>query len=162
MNVSMCQICKDSIWSFICPHCLANAIEKWLPPYLRDDFGKFSDDFFRSFSTTIDMDGLMCLRCRKIRLANICPWCFLNEVYDWLREKDASLANTVAHALPLGTDWKHHHDDTRHYNNIIVPITASENPLRDEGLCETCESYSQELVHYDGRWVCKDCESLER
>jgi hypothetical protein len=153
-------LCKDPIWSFICPRCLARDIVKWLPEKLRGAFKRFNRDFSSSFSATIDMAGLTCLSCRKVRVANICPFCYLAEVCDWLHEIKPALAEVFFRSMPLkrslritgsGVAWK----------DGIVPISQTEPQELDEGTCEACERYSDELIHTDGRWLCRDCESLE-
>jgi hypothetical protein len=156
----MCQICKDPIWSFICPHCLASDISKWLPASLRGAYKQFSSGLIRSFSKSIELDGLRCLHCRKIRLANICPFCYLGEVYDWLGERNPELASRFFRILPMrrsiqfkpsGLSWK----------DGVIPISATQDREVDEGMCETCEAHSDELVNNDGRWICRDCENIE-
>jgi hypothetical protein len=162
MDVPICQICKDPIWSFICPDCLAKDIGKWLPRNLRGAFGRFSRGLLSNFSSTIDMDGLRCLRCRRVRVANICPFCYLAEVYDWLRERGSTLAETIYRMLPLAGDWRLDRDGGCAWNSGPVPITESEIEQRDEGMCEACERYSDELLLFDGKWICRDCETIER
>jgi hypothetical protein len=162
MNVPICQICKDPIWSFICPDCLSRDINRWLPGNLRGAFKRFNESFLRSFSITIDLDGLRCIRCRKIRIANICTFCYIAEVYGWLREKNMKLAETIYRMLPLARDWKLDSNGGCTWSNGLVPVTESELEQRDEGICELCERYSDELVLMDGMWICRGCESFER
>lgn len=157
MSVSMCQICKDPIWSFICPHCLARDIKKWLPYRLKEAFRNFNESLLGSFSMTIDMDGLRCLKCRKIRLANLCPFCYMAEVHEWLRDKNAKLAATILNFIPAGNEWTLRRGGMT-WKDGLVPITESEIARHEEGTCETCERYSDRLIHVDGRWVCRDCQ----
>jgi hypothetical protein len=161
MNVPICQMCKEPIWSFICPRCLGRDIGKWLPGNLKGAFRRFNKGFLRSFSSTISMEGLSCILCRRVRVANICPFCYMAEVYDWLRERNRGLAETIFRMLPLARDWTL--DERGGVTTVggAVPVSESELMQRDEGICEACECYSDELGHADGMWICRECESLE-
>lgn len=161
-KLSMCQMCKDPIWSYICPNCLANAIEDWLPYYLKGEFREFSENFFKSFSSTTDMDGLRCLRCHKVRLSTICPFCFIAEAYDFLRERDLELAQTLLKSIPVQGDWKFDSMEEKTWKGAIVPVTNTEIPTTEVGSCEMCDSFSNRLTNYEGRWICRECESFER
>ena len=161
MDIPICQLCKDPIWSFICPHCLGREIIRWLPARIRKAFGRFNNNFLANFSATIDMDGLSCLRCRKIRIANICPFCYLAEVYDWLHETMPALAENFFRMIPMRREMKVG-PGVVSWSDGVVPISHTEFRETDEGICEACERYSDELIHVDGRWICKDCESLEQ
>jgi hypothetical protein len=156
MNMSMCQLCKDPIWSFICPDCLAEDIRKWLPTKLKGAFSKFNEDFLASFSMTIDIDGLRCIHCRKIKLANICPFCYMAEVHEWLMHKNQKLANTILKGIPVTGDW-FIKGGVCSWKDGGVPITETEMIRHEEGTCEACERFSEELLNVDGRLVCRDC-----
>ena len=157
MNMSMCQLCKDPIWSFICPDCLSRDIKNWLPAKLKGTFRKFNEDFLGSFSMTIDTDGLRCIHCRKIRLANICPFCYLVEVHEWLRHKNQRLANTILRGIPVSVNWVIK-EDACSLKGSGIPITETELSRHEEGTCEACDRFSEELLAIDGRLVCKDCK----
>ncbi len=161
MSISICQLCKDPIWSFICPHCLARDISRWLPASIRKAFSRFNRDFFRNFSTTIDLDGLRCLRCRKIRLANICPFCYLAEVCDWLHGIAPTLAESLFRLLPTKRSFSMTEKGIL-WSDGVIPISDTGFAETDEGVCEACERYSDELIHIDGKWICRDCELLEK
>jgi hypothetical protein len=160
MGIPICQICKDPIWSFICPHCLARDISRWLPASIRGAFGRFNSNLLGNFSATIDMDGLRCLRCRKVRLANICPFCYLAEVFDWLHGIKPALAERFFRFVPFRRDLRMG-PEVVSWNDGIVPVSHTEPRETDEGTCESCERYSDELTNVDGRWICRDCESIE-
>ncbi len=170
MDIPICQICKNPIWSFICPDCLSRDISRWLPRTLRGAFGEFNRTFLRSFSSTIDLDGLRCLHCKEVKVANICPFCYVAEAYDWLRERNGKLAETLLRMLPLTKGWTLGSNgecslDSNGgcaWSGGLVPVTESELEQRDEGVCESCERYSDNLAHINGRWICRECESLER
>jgi hypothetical protein len=157
MNISICQLCKDPIWSFICPHCLARDISRWLPRKIRGAFSKFNENFFGSFSATIDIDGLRCLRCRKVRLANICPFCYFMEAYDWLRERNLGLARDLLEMIPHNKGIRMDHSRML-LKSSSIPISFTEDAEADEGYCEICERYDERIVNSDGKWVCRDCD----
>ncbi len=160
MDIPMCQLCKQPIWSFICPQCLSADIRKWLPNKLKSAFWDFSKTLSRNFSSVTDMDGLVCLRCRKTRTASICPHCFVAETYEWLRERNAELSETLFRMLPLKQGLEHTNTGVA-WNSGLIPISSTRLQMSEEGICEMCEKYSDELVHVDGRWICKECESFE-
>lgn len=160
MSIPICQMCKDPIWSFICPQCIGKEIRRWLPDRVRSAFSRFDRDLLDNFSTSIDMDGLRCLRCRKVRLASICPFCYLAEVYDWLKDVKPALAESFLRFIPLRSVLRQGSHGMK-WNDGIVPIGHTEMPELDEGICESCDRYTDELIHLDGRWICRDCESLE-
>lgn len=162
MNIPICQICKDPIWSFICPDCLAKDIGNWLPRNLRVPFRGFSQNLIRNFSSSTDTDSLRCIKCKETKPANICPFCYVAEAYDWLRERNAKLAGALYRMLPLAGDWRLDGNGGCAWNGGPVPVTESENVQKSEGICELCEGYSDRLVFVDGKWICRDCESLER
>jgi hypothetical protein len=162
MAIQICQLCKDPIWSFICPHCLARDIGNWLPKNLKGAYKKFNKNFFGNFSFTIDLDGLRCIHCKKMRLANICTFCYLAEVYDWLRRNNRRLAENIFRMLPLASDWRLDKKAGVIWSSGLVPVSDTELELRDEGVCEACDRYSDELSNFDGRWICKECETLEK
>jgi hypothetical protein len=159
--MSICQLCKDPIWSFICPHCLAKDISMWLPERLRGAFKEFHRNLTNSFSFSIEPSGLRCLRCRETRPSSICPFCYIAEVYSWLHGRSPELAMAIRKMLPLAHDWKMARAGVA-WKDGIVPVSRSEPEELDDGVCEVCERYSDELRHADGKWVCKSCESLER
>ncbi|MCK4714001.1 MAG: hypothetical protein KAT35_00375 [Candidatus Aenigmarchaeota archaeon] len=161
MDIPMCQLCKQPIWSFICPQCLSKDIGRWLPNKLKSAFRDFNRVFFSNFFSATDMDGLRCLKCRRIRLANICPHCYVAEVYDWLSDKSTELSDTLLRMLPLKQGLEHTNTGVA-WSRGLIPISRTETEETDEGTCEVCEKYSEELTHTDGRWVCRDCELLER
>lgn len=162
MTLSVCHICKDPIWSFICQRCLARDINKWLPKNLKEAFRGFNRDFSRSFSISLETQGLRCLRCKRIRLASVCPFCYIAEVYTWLSERNRKLAAILYRMLPIAGDWKLGKHGGCMWKDGLIPVSESESQPTDEGTCESCERYSDSLVMYDGRWICRDCESLEK
>lgn len=162
MNMAICQICKEPIWSFICPDCLARDIGRWIPRGLNGLFRNFSREFVRNFSGNMDMDELSCIHCRKVRVASICPFCYLAEVYRWLGERGSRLAGTIFRMLPLDGDWAIDRNSGIASVGELVPVSESETKQSDEGICECCEGYSEELALSDGRWICRECEPLEK
>jgi hypothetical protein len=149
MNMEICQICKEPIWSFLCLDCLADQISGWLPGKVSSKFSKFNKDFIRHFHYRFSGgSSLVCLNCKNPKIASVCMYCYMDEVMDWLRNVNSDLAARLKAMLPSSSIQK------------IEPITHTRADKTDEGLCEHCETYSDELVSNNGRWVCKECEEI--
>ena len=43
----------------------------------------------------------------------------------------------------------------------IQPVTEFGRNDVEEGVCEYCGIFSNELMFQNGKWVCKECEELE-
>jgi len=158
MEVPICQICKDPIWSFVCIDCLADGIRDWLPQGLRSDFFEFNTDFRRFFSNNTDVVFLSCLHCRDSKEASICPFCYLTEVIQWLKIKDAKKAEQLMKMIPTERDWKLTETNGCVWKDGFLPITESCVERTHEGICENCGEYSDDILFVDGRWLCRNCK----
>jgi hypothetical protein len=151
-------MCKDPIWSFICIDCLAKDIKQWLPHQLSFSFFQEFHNPFSVHFNNIYAGFEYCVNCKSLTQASICPYCYINEVFLWLKNKNPGLAGKIVKMIPsdfLVTEL----DGCRHKDDVY-PITESKYKKTDIGICESCESYSDELALIDGKWLCKQCVDL--
>ena len=157
MQLAVCQMCKDPVWSYICPDCLTKEIFGWLPGKLSSDFRKFSRSLISCFTSfESNMTKLVCIRCHSAREVTLCPFCYIAETIQWLKGKSKNLAGILSMMLPLENDWEISKSSGCIWKDGIKPI-AYEEEERDEGICEECGEYSEETRHFEGRWVCGSC-----
>ncbi len=147
MEISICNICKEPIWSFICTDCLKNDIKKWLPSHLSEKFEEFNAMLNFHFKSRTDESSLPCIRCKQQKNAVICPFCYILEAYESLSDVDKRTAKQLLLMIPFPRR-------TRKEN----VITQSERERFDEGICECCGEYSEFLKEVEGRWLCERCE----
>jgi len=152
--VSVCQICKEPIWNFFCPDCLATDIKKWLPVSLASQFDAFHKHLLSYFHSGLNNAFNWCLNCKTLKEASICPYCYTNEVIYWLKDKNVSLANKFAQLFPFDFEKIGHKEFFRTH---IHPITDKAPLNMQFGICDCCGEYSDELVNIDGEWVCEKC-----
>jgi len=147
MEIPICSICKEPIWSFICTDCLKNDIKKWLPSHLSEKFEEFNAMLSFHFRNRMDEVSLPCILCKQQKDVVICPFCYISEACEFLSEVDEKAAKQLLSMIPFP---KH----TREEN----VITESERERFDEGICECCGEYSELLKKVEGRWLCERCE----
>lgn len=151
MQVSICQICKEPIWTFICSECLARDIKNWLPKKLSIGFSKFNRNFIRHFHYKFfSSSQLPCLHCKQIKQAPVCAFCYIREVFVWLKDKNMDLANTLLKLTSIAD-----------ISEDFQPVTEFKRENLEEGICEYCGMFSHELVFQSGKWICKECGELE-
>ena len=153
--VSMCQICKEPIWNFFCPDCLSRNIKKWVPENIRSSFEGFHKQFTAYFESNLDNAFNWGLKCKGLREASICPFCYMNEVIYWLKSVNTRLANVFARLFPFDFDKIGH----KALLKTINPPIDSEIKSMQVGICDTCGEYSDELECEEGEWICSDCKS---
>lgn len=158
MDVPVCQICKDPIWSFICPDCLGKDIGKWLPEGLSEKFSDFHNFIVKSFSPRAYKPIFVpCIKCKRKTVATICPFCYIAETSQWLKEINADLSARLVKLLPLAKDWEISETGGCVWKNGFRPITEMMCEGTEFGICDECGEYSDELVLENKKWVCRDC-----
>lgn len=158
MDVPVCQICKDPVWSFICPDCLGKDIGEWLPKRLSAKFSKFHGFLVDSFSPKNYKPVFVpCIKCKSRTVATICPFCYITETFQWLKDKNAILADKLVKLLPLANDWEISESGGCVWKAGFVPVTEMACNKTQFGLCDDCGEYSEELVLDNKKWVCEDC-----
>lgn len=155
MEIQICKICKEPIWNFLCAECLARDIREWLPSKYKGFFFGFHRFFSKSFPSDFNNNGsVACLHC-KSRELSVCPYCYTNEVFHWLKGKNSDLAHSFKRIFSFdfeGTGYK----EVLGMEDMI-PITENMVVTGNQGICDECGEYSDELALMDGKWVCSDC-----
>jgi hypothetical protein len=152
-TVPICQICKEPIWNFFCPDCLAKDVKAWLPSEYSKDFKSFHGSFSGHFHSSMDSTFTSCLKCKAEKESALCPYCYVNEVIHWMKAENVNMANSFVRLFPFDFDRVGH--------NVVlktrsVPIDT-EQERRHAGLCDVCGEYGDSLLHTEGQWVCEKC-----
>jgi len=157
MDVTLCQMCKEPIWNFVCVDCIANDVRQWLPTQHTKGFKTFHRLFTKHFDYNyVDARTYKyCIHCRNLITVPICPYCYTNEVYQWIRTRDGNLASLFTTVFKFDFEGAGH----KEYMALegFMPIEEDSNEKLDEGICEVCECYSSNLREVEGKWVCESC-----
>jgi hypothetical protein len=158
MEVSLCQLCKEPIWNFLCVNCLSRAVGKWLPGVYAAEFSRFHNNIARHFHYDYrDSKGYnYCIRCKNAIESPVCPYCYINEVFLWLRGKNPDLASVFIKIFNFDFE-KSGHKDFIGIHATAEPITEDGTEHEELGICDECGEYSDELRVANGRWVCLQC-----
>ena len=160
MEIPICHICKDPIWSFICPDCLAKDIQKWLPDEMSFDFFRFNYGFNEHFSVKrLEPFKLPCIHCREEREASVCPFCYIVEMSHWIEEKDQKLAKQLLKMLPRDYDLRKRGISEIAWKDKIEPVTESRITGPISGICENCGEYNEFVRRKEGEWLCDNCSN---
>jgi hypothetical protein len=153
--VSVCQICKEPIWNFFCPDCLAGDINKWLPSNMAEKFLKFHKQFSGYFHSNLDTTFNWCLSCKGLKESAICPYCYTNEVIYWLRARNPDMATKFAQLFPFDFEKIGHKSLLK---TESLPVGEEASDKKQLGICDVCGEYSDELICAEGEWVCDGCK----
>ncbi len=155
MKISVCKICKEPLWSFICSDCIAGDMRASLPAVAKEEFDKFYAQFCHSFLSPEDISFDACLHCHADRESPVCTYCFVNEMRSWLRNAfGKDMAGFIFHFENKGFS-------AFFVNRRWIPITRLMCDQRLEGICENCGEYEENLACHDGKWACSDCIESE-
>lgn len=150
-DLSVCQLCSEPIWTFICADCIGNGIRNFLPSHFTKKFNTFHKDLLSHFSS---MDATnKCLQCKNPSEFTVCPYCYTNEVHTWLEKKNRPLAEKFIKIFSFGLDY----DPLQKF--VLEEDSTQESS--DMGICDECGEYGEELVSVDGEWVCKNCAWIQ-
>ena len=148
-HLSVCQMCKEPVWNFICVDCIAEGIRDFLPSVFRSSFDSFQHTLSIYFHGD-ESAGNACLSCHKHCSFALCHYCYTSEVYQWLEETNQPLAKRFMNVFSFGF-----------YSPSLA--SASQEPVaweqrkEDAGICDECGNYSDELFLLSGEWACRDC-----
>ncbi|MEM7825889.1 MAG: hypothetical protein QW412_03465, partial [Candidatus Aenigmatarchaeota archaeon] len=93
----VCRVCLEPIMNFLCIDCLKQAISSWLSSeskQLLADYQVFHSLLSNFFSSD---EQEFCVKCKKKSNTILCPYCYTNEVFWWLFNKNINLAKKFAH-----------------------------------------------------------------
>ena len=152
-GVFICQICKEPIHNFVCIDGLSRHITRWLPSGISGPFSKFNQRFLEIFHYPYDISNEHMI-CDTERTGNICLYCYLNEVYQWLMGQNKAVARRFRKIFSFGMDKSG-------FREIIIshaePISGVENVKEESGICDECGEYTDGLRILNGRWICREC-----
>jgi hypothetical protein len=90
---AICIECSESIFNPICPVCIANEIEAWLKAENLAEKAKviFRDAMNKILTANSKLEGesSRCIICKE-KDDYMCPYCFTEKIYDFLKEKNVS------------------------------------------------------------------------
>ncbi len=151
-RICICKICKEPIWNFICPDCLAENIRKTIPGSFLGRFSAFHSKFSAFFGSVFDAQE-MCIKCGNPQTTAVCMHCYITEVLAWLKNESPQVEKHLEPLLNYGFD-KHE----EFIGSIMAePVTRNNNYITDSGICDECGEYSEKLLLVNGEWVCRDC-----
>lgn len=150
MEALACNICKEPAWNFMCMDCVARDIKEFLPHKLVKGFQGFHKSFYSHFDSgqLVLNGGVYCMSCRSTRESPVCPHCYTSEVFHWLQERDHKAAQKFARIFSFGGRGDALEGDG--------PFSGEE-----QGICDECGEYAEELTLADGEWICRECAEYE-
>ena len=158
-ETKICKLCLEPLFNFICIDCLSSSIKKFLiseRPELLEEFNSFHQKFSKFFSSQTLEKRAKCIKCMRSFDIIVCPYCYINEVFWWLFEKDTKLARKIAQLFNfdfLGTGY------ILNLRKADPVITAEdgENDISEIGICESCGQACDDLKKVNGEWLCESC-----
>jgi len=150
----ICKVCKEPIWNFLCLDCLGEDIAQWLPSAYASRFAAFHRSFTGHFISTNDAAFDSCLKCKSVREAEVCSFCYLNEFMSWAKAEPelATKLNQFVFSFERKGEFDGFFRNTR-----LQPVTDSLCSRESSGFCDACGEYSDELEAGDGGLLCPGC-----
>ena len=145
-DLSICQLCKEPIWNFVCTDCISAGIRDFLPSHFHRDFLSFHSSLNRHFHVT---PSTTCVQCKTKKGFALCPYCYTTEVHGWLDGENRPLAERFLSIFSFGFG-----DEA--LGQFSNPADVSIAP-QEFGICDDCGEYGDELVSLDGEWICREC-----
>lgn len=155
-SLSLCQICKEPIWNFLCIDCLERHIKRWLPVKLSSDFEKFHNTFSRYFRSFLNSE--YCMHCKSYKDKPVCPYCYTNEVYHWLKGENRDLAFMFMNVFSFDFERSGFEEPVKMEN--LIPISENREIQRQSGICDECGEYSEELGRTENGLSCTGCMEI--
>ena len=148
MDLTLCKICKEPIWNFLCVDCIAEDVKKVLPKRSLKGFSAFHRGIVENFYSPYD--HTYCLKCKHTNPVAVCPYCYLTEMLSSVSNKEPILVKRLVRFLPFfGHPYRE--EDAR-------TITELKNEKRVYGMCDECGEISEFLERTEKDWVCEDCK----
>ncbi len=155
-SLALCQICKEPIWNFLCIDCLRTDISRWLPSSFASEFEEFHTTFSRYFKSVFSY-AEYCMHCKSYKDKPVCPYCYTNEVYHWLKGKSSDLAARFIKLFFFDFENSGFAENVKTEN--LVPITEDMDIEKESGICDECGEYAEDLNLTERGWVCRECIS---
>ncbi|NIO22196.1 MAG: hypothetical protein GTN76_16085 [Candidatus Aenigmarchaeota archaeon] len=147
MDLSLCKICKEPIWNFLCVDCIAEDVKKVIPREAIENFSAFHRGFAGNFNS--HYDHTYCLKCRHENSVTICPYCYLTEMLSMLSDREPILAKRMVRLLPF---YRHPYSE-----RDARTLTELSNEKTAFGMCDECGESCESLEKKDNGWLCEDC-----
>jgi len=153
----ICKLCFEPITNFLCISCLNKTISTWLLSLnnnLLNDYEFFHLSLLDQFSS--DENQEKCIKCRRITNTVLCPYCYVNEVFWWIFNKDINLAKKFVRLFNFDFLNMGYLPETKTRNLKQIAIFDEEKTL-ESGICESCGQASVDLKEENGIWLCESC-----
>ena len=148
----ICQLCREPIWNFLCVDCIGSNVQKWLPPKYSQQFTKFHEYLKNHFNTTIPDNYEPCIDCGKFNESPLCPYCYTHEVYHWINPQNPDMARNFSKIF-----FFYPFEGTEQIKIDSSPITETKNLMQADGLCDSCNEYSETLAKSREGLSCEGC-----
>ena len=135
------MLCKEEVTNPLQIENIGRHIELWIPDGLAKGFEKLN---------TAILEGKT--EGRGIEEKLICVHCYINEIYQWILERDVDVADRFLKAFSLGYS-------KQSFENLgpWEGLAEEEEEEMEFGVCDECGEYSEELKGSGGEWLCQDC-----
>ncbi|HKZ45298.1 MAG TPA: hypothetical protein VJ343_01180 [archaeon] len=153
----ICRMCLEPIFNFICVDCLGDTVSNWLGsarPELSGEFQTFHKQLLKYIRS--DNGSEKCIKCKTTNDAVMCPYCYQQEVFWWVFNKDINLSRTFARLFNfdfLGVGYLPR-VKTRNLEPVIL---VDRREASDINMCDSCDQTSDDLKEKDGSWLCESC-----
>lgn len=156
MSMSICKVCKEPLWNFLCLDCLREDIEAWIPSAHIARFLEFHNSFTNHFLGHADATFDSCLKCKGRKQSQVCAFCYINELISWASNTDSQLADHMRKSFVFSFERKGEFDGFFR-NTRLEPLTQINCERESFGICDNCGEYSEELEQKEGSWLCSEC-----
>ncbi|MDI6798786.1 MAG: hypothetical protein QMD12_02200 [Candidatus Aenigmarchaeota archaeon] len=153
----ICRLCFEPVFNFLCVNCLNKTISAWLSSLnnkILNDYESFHLNLLNKFSSEENQEK--CIKCRRTTNTVLCPYCYVNEVFWWIFNKDINLAKKFVRLFDfdfLGTGYL----PENKIRNFKATIIVDEEKTIESGICEGCGQASVDLKEENGIWLCESC-----
>jgi len=153
----ICKLCLEPMYNFICIDCQRDSVIKFLQENnekLVEDFKAFHKKLSETFST--EQNIMKCIKCLEMKETTICPYCYAKEVFFWLLERDAKLAEKFSKLFNydfLNTGYT----PSITTKNLMPIILCEKRESSDQSICDRCGEPSDNLKEVNGEWLCESC-----
>ena len=136
--------------------CLEEDVKKWLPFSYLSEFLSFHKTFVYHFITPEDATFDPCLKCKSLREAEVCAFCYMNEFISWAKHLDPAVAESMGKSFIFSFERKGEFDGFFR-NTRLEPVTHVRCERESFGICDSCGEYSDELAPAGNGWICPNC-----
>ncbi len=154
----ICKLCFEPIFNLLCINCMSKSISSWLSslnPKLSKEYKKFHKKILKKFSSEENVEK--CIKCRENIDTALCPYCYANEVFWWLFYRDIKVAQRFVKLFNFDFFGAGYLPDDYKKRELKEVIITDKEEIAQEGICENCGEYSEDLKEKNGLWLCEVC-----